>query len=126
MRGYVWQGRQAEGLVCVGCEAIWAFEGDVMQGTHVRVDTAEARAGLAWLRSLVEREVSPVATLSADEEAARRLFHEGHVLFMRNWPYAWRVLQREGSALRGRVAVAPLPTVTGEQGAGALGGGSSP
>jgi multiple sugar transport system substrate-binding protein len=122
MRGYVWQGRQSEGLVCVGCEAIWAFGGDVMQAGLVRIDTPAARGGLEWLRRLVERGISPVASLSADEEASRRLFQAGHVLFMRNWPYAWRVLERADSALRGRVAIAPIPTRTGSPGSGALGG----
>ena len=28
---------------------------------------------------------------------------------MRNWPYAWALLNAEDSALRGKVAVAPLP-----------------
>ncbi len=41
---------------------------------------------------------------------------------MRNWPYALPLLEAAGSPVRGRVAVAPLPTVDGAPGAGALGG----
>jgi multiple sugar transport system substrate-binding protein len=58
----------------------------------------------------------------AAEDDARRAFGEGRAAFMRNWPYAWTLLQAEGSPVRGRVAVAPLPTAGGEPGAGALGG----
>jgi len=41
---------------------------------------------------------------------------------MRNWPYAWVEVEREGSPIRGKVDVAPLPSVRGEPGPGALGG----
>jgi multiple sugar transport system substrate-binding protein len=41
---------------------------------------------------------------------------------MRNWPYAWAEAQREGSPIRGKVGLAPLPTLAGEPGHGTLGG----
>lgn len=33
----------------------------------------------------------------------------GNAVFMRNWPYAWSLLNADDSALRGEVGVAPLP-----------------
>jgi multiple sugar transport system substrate-binding protein len=41
---------------------------------------------------------------------------------MRNWPYAWTELERQGSPVRGRVGISPLPSESGEPGAGVLGG----
>jgi multiple sugar transport system substrate-binding protein len=70
----------------------------------------------------VERGVSPPSVPVAAEEDARRLFQEGRAAFMRNWPYAWPLLQEEGSPVRGKVGVAPLPTQDGSPGPGALGG----
>jgi multiple sugar transport system substrate-binding protein len=41
---------------------------------------------------------------------------------MRNWPYAWSLLQREGSPVRGKVGIAPVPAFSGFPGVSVLGG----
>lgn len=120
--GYVWQGRQYEGLVCNAYEAIWGYGGATMDGTRVLLDTPEARAGLAYLRSLLTRGISPASVTSMSEEESRRVFQEGAAVFMRNWPYAVAEAERPGSPVRGKVAISPLPTAYGERGSGALGG----
>jgi multiple sugar transport system substrate-binding protein len=116
LAGFVWQGRQYEGLVCNAWEALWAHGGRSDVGGRLVLDTPEFRAGLAWLRGLVTSGISPPSVTSAAEEESRRVFQAGRAAFMRNWPYAWAELQREGSPVRGKVAVDPLP------GGGALGG----
>src|SRR5262249_7734952 len=120
--GYVWQGRQYEGLVCNAYEAIWGHGGSTMDAGRVLLDTPEARAGLGYLRRLLERGLSPASVTSQAEEESRRVFQEGRAAFMRNWPYAWAEAQRADSPIRGKVGMAPLPTVGGEPGYGALGG----
>jgi multiple sugar transport system substrate-binding protein len=120
--GYVWQGRQYEGLVCNAYEAIWGHGGATMDGTRVLLDTPEARAGLGFLRGVLASRLSPAAVTSMSEEESRRVFQEGGAVFMRNWPYAFAEGEREGSKVRGKVAFSALPTVHGEPGAGALGG----
>jgi multiple sugar transport system substrate-binding protein len=122
LAGYVWQGRQYEGLSCNFFEAVWGHGGDAVEGGRLALDTPEGRDALGWLRGLVERGVSPASVSMAAEEDARRLFQEGRAVFMRNWPYAWPLLQEEGSPVRGLVGVAALPTAAGTPGAGALGG----
>jgi multiple sugar transport system substrate-binding protein len=122
MQGFVWQGRQYEGLICNVYETIWGHGGVTMQGSRAMLDTSEARRALTYLRTLIESGVSPRSVASAAEEEARRVFQDGRALFMRNWPYAWADAQREGSPVRGKVGVAPLPTIGGEAGHGALGG----
>ena len=119
--GYLWQGRQYEGLVCHVFEAIWGFGGANESGA-LQIDTPQARAGLDHLRSLLRRSVSPPFVQSAAEEDSRRAFQSGNAVFMRNWPYAWEPAQAEDSPIRGKVGVAPLPTASGEPGSGALGG----
>ncbi len=120
--GYLWQGRQYEGLVCNAYEAIWGHGGATMQGDRVLLDAPAAIAAMATMRSLLATGVSPASVTSAAEEECRRVFQEGRAAFMRNWPYAWAEAQREGSAVRDLVGVAPLPTISGEPGPGALGG----
>jgi multiple sugar transport system substrate-binding protein len=122
IEGYVWQGRQYEGLVCNVYEAIWGFGGATMQGTRVELDNDQARDALAYLRALIELGVSPQSVSSAGEEETRRVFQDGRALFMRNWPYAWAEAAKAGSPIRGKVGVAPLPTLRGEPGHGTLGG----
>jgi multiple sugar transport system substrate-binding protein len=116
LQGFVWQGRQYEGLVCNAFEAAWAFGATDAGAGRLLLDTPSFRDGLAWLRGLVASGVSPPSVTSAAEEETRRTFQSGKAVFLRNWPYAWKELQGEGSAVRGRVAVAALP------GGGALGG----
>ncbi len=121
LQGYLWQGRQYEGLVCNVFEAIWGH-GGTTAADELRVDTEAARAGLGQLRSLIEKGVSPSSVRSASEEDSRRAFQSGRAVFMRNWPYAWDESQAASSPVRGKVAFAPLPTASGEVGHGAMGG----
>lgn len=122
IRGFVWQGRQYEGMVCNVYEALWGHGGETMRDGRLLLDSDEARKGLGWLVHLLSSGISPASVTSMAEEDARRVFEDGRAVFMRNWPYAWRELQREGSPVRGKVGYAPLPTVSGVPGSGALGG----
>ena len=104
-------------------EAIWGHGGSSMTDDgRLALDTEAARQALAFLRGTVERGLSPRTVLSASEEESRRAFQSGRAVFMRNWPYAWTELQGEGSVVRGKVAVSPLPTASGAPGSGAIGG----
>jgi multiple sugar transport system substrate-binding protein len=123
LRGFVWQGREYEGLICVALEVIRGFGGlrpgqDVAQSLTDPL-TIEA---LSYLRGLIASGLSPQQTTSADEEVARTLFNEGHAVLMRNWPYAWSLLEREGSPVRGKVAFGALPAEPGGVRGGTLGG----
>jgi multiple sugar transport system substrate-binding protein len=120
--GFVWQGRQYEGLLCNVYEAIWGHGGVAMQGGRLSLDAEPSRAGVAWLRGAIEDGTSPRDVTSMAEEDARRAFQDERAVFMRNWPYAWAEAQREGSRVRGRVAISALPSVDGAGGFGTLGG----
>ncbi|NKE69237.1 ABC transporter substrate-binding protein [Candidatus Manganitrophus noduliformans] len=124
LRGYVWQGKQYEGLICNVLEVIWSAGGEVLdEKGEVILAGAESAQALTFLRDLIgENGVSPPMVTTADEETTRRLFGEGRAVFMRNWPYAWNLFQREGSAVRGKVGVSPLPHFPGHASAATLGG----
>lgn len=122
LTGYVWQGRQYEGLTCNVFEAIWGHGGEPFRENRLLLTETPAYAALAYLRDLMRAGISPPSVGSAAEEEARLLFQEGRAVFMRNWPYAFALLEAQGSPVRGRVGVAPLPSASGAPGSGTLGG----
>ncbi len=123
IHGYVWQGRQYEGLVCNALEVMWSYGGAVLASGRVVVDSSENRDALTFMRSLIEpREITPPSVTTAMEEQSRMLFGQGRAVFLRNWPYAWDLFQRPGSPVSGRVGAAMLPHSDGFAPAPALGG----
>ncbi len=123
LAGYVWQGRQYEGLNCNVFEAVWGHGGEALgPDGRLSLQSEATRDALAHLRHLLASGVSPPQVTSYAEEESRRVFQAGRAVFMRNWPYAWSEAQRDGSAIQGRVGFAALPTKDGRPGAGALGG----
>ena len=122
VHGYVWQGLQSEALVCNAFEMIWGFGGAPSSPDNVTLDTPRARDALELMRTLLVSGISPPSVTSMAEEEARRVFQAGAAVFMRNWPYAFALLHGPGSPVRGQVGLAPLPTLDGRPGHGALGG----
>jgi multiple sugar transport system substrate-binding protein len=122
LAGFLWQGRQYEGLNCNVFEAIWGHGGEILRDGRIELETPEARAGVAWLRETITSGLSPRSVASSAEEETRRAFQDGRAVFLRNWPYVWAEVQKPGSAVRGKVGFAPLPSATGTPGSGTLGG----
>lgn len=121
--GFVWQGKQYEGLVCNVLEYLWSNNGDVLRDGEVVIDSGENAAALGFMRDLIARyRVTPPLVTTLVEEPARHIFGNGRALFMRNWPYARHIFEQEGSPVRGKVGVAPLPAFPGGKSAPALGG----
>jgi len=123
--GLLWQGARYEGLIAVFVEYLAAFGGGILGSDgRVIVDEPEAVDALSRMR----RDVGPdgIVTRSAlnwREEEVRLAFQNGGAVFMRNWPYAWPLLQDPArSRVAGRVAVAPLPGRDGRPPVAALGG----
>ena len=121
--GFVWQGKQYEGLICDALEFLRSNGGDVLRDGRVVIRSPENREALQLMRDLIHRYgVSPPLVTSATEEPTRHIFGRGKAVFLRNWPYAWNLFQREGSPVRGRVGMGPLPAFPGHAPASTLGG----
>lgn len=120
--GYLWQGKQYEGLVVNALEHLWANGTTLLadDGTAFP-DPHRAEEALAFMRELVVSGLSPGWVAAADEELGRRAFGDGRAIFYRGWPYALDIFEGPGSAVRGRVGIAPLPRHAG----GATGPGST-
>ncbi len=121
--GFIWQGKQYEGLVCNALEYFWSNGGDVFSDGEVVIDGDENVEALEFMRDLVvEYRVTPPLVMTAIEESTRHLFGGGKALFMRNWPYAWNIFEQEGSPVRGKIGVTLLPSFPGGESASTLGG----
>jgi multiple sugar transport system substrate-binding protein len=123
--GFVWQGKQYEGLVCDYLEVLTGYGGTWIdpETGHVGLDEPAATAALVFLRDSIRRHgISPPGTTTYEEEATRQLFQSGRALFHRNWPYVWAVGQKEDSPVRGRIGMAPMPRSPEGRHASTLGG----
>lgn len=122
--GFLWQGKQYEGLVVNVLEGLWANGTRLVDDDgSIFPDPERAEEALAFLRKLIETGVSPPWVTAADEELTRRAFGNGHAIFLRNWPYAMDLFELPASPVRGKVGIAPLPRhARGSLGVGATGG----
>jgi trehalose/maltose transport system substrate-binding protein len=110
MQGFVWQGKAYEGLTVDALEWIASSGGGtIVDGSgNVTINNPNAARALDRAASWVGK-ISPQGVLNYAEEESRGVFQSGNAVFMRNWPYAWALSQSEGSPIRGKVGVAPLP-----------------
>ena len=122
--GFIWQGKQYEGLVCVALEFIWGNGGTVLDVEgKCRLSDPRVTGALGFMRDLIHKhKVSPPLVTTADEESTRHTFGLGRALYMRNWPYAWNLFQEEGSAVKGLVGVVAMPPFSGNRGVATMGG----
>ncbi|WP_230414069.1 ABC transporter substrate-binding protein [Collimonas silvisoli] len=123
MWGYVWQGRAYEGFTCNALEWVASYNGGAIidaKGAVTINNPAAAKAlqnAAGWIGT-----ITPAGVLNYQEEDARGIFQSGNAVFMRNWPYAWSLLQKDDSTVKNKVGVAPLPKGGDGRSAAALGG----
>ncbi|MGW0876064.1 ABC transporter substrate-binding protein [Streptomyces sp. NPDC002740] len=120
--GYAGQFLPYEGLTVNAAEAVYSAGGTILgdEGDRVTVDSA-AREGIGFLARGVRDGWVPKEALTYTEEESRQAFQDGHLLFLRNWPYAYVSASAAGSALAGKVGAVPLPGRDGP-GTSVLGG----
>jgi len=124
--GYLWQGKQAEVLVCDAVEVIASNNGAILaaDGKSARVNDEHAVGAIQFLYDTINKsKISPSDVLSWDEEPSRMPFTGGKAAFLRNWSYVWGISQDpSASSVVGKVGVAPLPHFPGGHSAACLGG----
>ena len=123
--GFVWQGARYEGLVTVFLEHLGAFGGAILDDrSRVVVDSEAAEKALTYMRDAIYiDDVVPPAVLTWQEEQTRFSFQSGQAVFMRNWPYAYALLQDQSqSSVAGRFGVTSMPAGPGGMPTAALGG----
>ncbi len=122
--GYVWQGRQYEGLAAMFVEVLEGFGGFWVNPDTLEVglDNPKTVEAIAFLKETIEKEISPPGVTTYQEEETRRIFQSGQAAFLRNWPYVWPLANTEGSAVNGKIAIKPMVGTPGSSGGACLGG----
>ncbi|HSE09927.1 MAG TPA: ABC transporter substrate-binding protein [Nocardioidaceae bacterium] len=123
--GFIGQGSRYEGFVVNWLEYYWSDGGELFNEdqSEVLFDVDTATAATEWLAEAKESGCLAPGFNTAAEEEARNEFQSGNVVFMRNWPYAYGLIQEDQqSPVRENFDIAPLPTFTGEGTISALGG----
>ena len=108
--GFVFQAANYEGLTCNALEWIVSHGGGqlVENDGAISVNNPFSALALARVASWVGL-ITPKQVITFAEEDARILAQQGKAVFMRNWPYAWALLNGPNSPVAGKFEVAPLP-----------------
>ncbi len=121
LAGYVYQFARYEGLVCHLLELLASQGGGtIIENGKVTLNNPAAIRAIERARRWVGT-IAPAEVLTSTEEDTRRIFQRGDAIFMRNWPYAYRMLKAEPT-LADRFAVAPLPHAPGLPSVATIGG----
>ncbi|PTM59942.1 ABC transporter substrate-binding protein [Desmospora activa] len=123
--GYLLQGKQYEGLVCNFIEFIGSYGGEVLDKEgKVAINSPETVKGLNKMMEIAQSDFVPGNVTALTEVETDAIYGEGEAVFDRQWPYHFAKMNEEGSKVKGKVEIAPLPA--GDAGsAAALGGWSS-
>ena len=121
--GFLWQGKQYEGLVAVFLEVLWGHGGEWINATtrEVLLDSADAVDALHFLKNTIG-EISPPGVTTYMEEDTRLLFQNGRAVFLRNWPYVWTLLRQSAPSMAERVAFTSMVGTSHNPGTSTLGG----
>ncbi|NEO15770.1 MAG: ABC transporter substrate-binding protein [Moorea sp. SIO3F7] len=122
--GYLWQGRQYEGLSAMFVEILAGFGGFWVdpETLEVGLDQPEAIKAVEFLRSTIKQGISPPGVTTYQEEETRLLFQNGDAVFLRNWPYVWSLANQEGSKVKGKIGISPMVHDPGGKAGACLGG----
>jgi trehalose/maltose transport system substrate-binding protein len=121
--GFVWQGNSYEGLTCDALEWIYSDGGGTIISPDklITINNPKAVATLGEAAKWVGG-ISPTGVTGFQEEDARHMWEAGNAAFMRNWPYCWSLGNKEGSVIKDKFDVSPLPFGASGHGAATLGG----
>jgi multiple sugar transport system substrate-binding protein len=124
--GFIFQGNSYEGGTVDALEFIHGAGANVIneKGTKAVISDGDGAVhALKFLRSLMTDGISPKVVTTYMEEDTRMAFQKGDAVFMRNWPYAFALMNQDAaSKVKGKFAVAPLPGFDGRGRANVLGG----
>jgi len=121
--GYVWQGKQYEGLAAMFVEVLAGHGGFWVnpETREVGLDQPPAIAAIEFLRQTVQQGISPPGVTTYQEEESRRLFQNGEAAFLRNWPYVWTLANAKDSPIQGKIGLKPMVHSPGLSSASCMG-----
>lgn len=122
--GFLWPGKQTEGTTAMFMEVLSGFGGYWIdpETLAIGLEDESAIAALDFLVNTLKDGFSPPGLVSYQEEENRRLFQNGQAVFMRNWPYAWSLINAPTSAVRGQVGIQAMVSQPGQSAKACQGG----
>ncbi|CAD5913095.1 ABC transporter substrate-binding protein [Planktothrix agardhii] len=120
--GYVWQGKQYEGLAAMFTEILQGYGGFWVnpETQAIGLDAPESIEAVKFLRQTIKQGISPPGVTTYAEEETRRLFESGNTVFLRNWPYVYALASN--SPIAGKYGIQPMVHLPGKQSGACLGG----
>ncbi|MEY4755472.1 MAG: hypothetical protein RJA34_370 [Pseudomonadota bacterium] len=109
-QGFVFQAKAYEGLTCDALEWVYSYGGGsiIESDGKISINNANAAKALDTAASWIGK-IAPQGVLNYGEEDARGVWQAGNAAFMRNWPYAWSLGNKDDSPIKGKIGVAALP-----------------
>ena len=121
--GYVWQGKNYEGLTCNALEWLASNNAGTIVSSDKKVTLYNPNTvkTLRMVKNWIGT-ISPKGVLTMEEEGSRAVFQSGNAAFMRNWPYAYVLGNQKSSPIKGKYDVSILPRGENGKSANTLGG----
>lgn len=123
--GFVFQGGDYEGGVTNCLEYLWSAGGRVMTQNVsnagafgvstmapnvITIDSEDSVEGFNIARSMIADDVAPEDVATFNEQESLDVFLAGEAVFMRNWPFAYALLGKNGAKVGpDQVGIAPVP-----------------
>jgi multiple sugar transport system substrate-binding protein len=122
--GYLWQGREYEGLSAMFVEVLQGYGGFWINPTtrEVGLDRPESVAAVRFLVNTIKEKISPAEVVSYSEDASFAKFRQGNAVFLRGWPYMWSQANAKDSPIRGKVGIQPMRLHTKNRSGGGCNG----
>lgn len=114
--GYAGSWYQFEGLTCNYLEFLWSNGTDLLDDDNNLIieDKDKALEALQAMTDMIyDTKISPLNVSSFKSGDVRNQFLDGNLIFMRDWPAGWRVLNTPESNVKGLVEVTELPHFDG-------------
>ncbi|MDR2681941.1 MAG: ABC transporter substrate-binding protein [Holosporaceae bacterium] len=120
--GLVLQAKAFEILTCNFAEILDACGGAIVKNNAAEINSERGMYAIDFMVKCLKNIMSH-SVLNYSEEDARGIFQSGNAVFMRNWPYAYALMNDPSTAVAGKFDVMTIPpsAVNGKE-SGALGG----
>lgn len=109
--GYAGSWKNFEGLTCNYIEMLWASGGDIAIDAkgNIAFDQKQGYNALKTMTDLIYKyKLTPLEATNYSSGDVRKLFSEGKLLFMRDWPAGWAVVNATDSAVKSVVGAMPI------------------
>lgn len=113
--GYAGSWMKFEGLSCNFYEMLWGFGSDFsLDDNYIFKDRTNAISALSFMNDIKNKyKLTPEDIIYFDSGSARKLFSDGKLIFLRDWPTGWATFQNpSASSIVGKVGMSKLPSNT--------------